>query len=183
MVHMPATFLDELRETVRTIPDFPIEGIMFRDITPVLSKPGLLEKITDQFVQDLETLGWVPDLIVGPEARGFIFGPLLASRLNIGFVPVRKPGKLPGETRRVEYTLEYGSNVLEMHNDAIRDGQKVVIIDDLLATGGTIAACSELCQTAGADVLGSLFLIELHGLDARSTIAPLQAHALLEFPA
>jgi len=180
---MRDTFLDELRESVRTIPNFPIEGIMFRDITPVLSKPGLLEKVTDQFVMDLEKLGWVPDLIVGPEARGFIFGPLLAERLGIGFVPVRKPGKLPGETRRVEYTLEYGTNVLEMHIDAINAGQKVVIIDDLLATGGTIAACSELCHSAGADVLGSLFLIELDGLDARSTIAPLHAHALLEFSA
>ena len=156
---------------------------MFRDIMPVLSKPGLLEKITDQFVEDLEELSWSPDLIVGPEARGFIFGPLLAARLGIGFVPVRKPGKLPGETRRVEYTLEYGSNVLEMHTDAIKKGQKVVFIDDLLATGGTINACSELCESAGADVLGALFLIELQGLDAHSAIAPLQVHALLEFPA
>ena len=180
---MSDAFLDELRETIRTIPDFPIDGIMFRDISPVLSGAGLLAKVTDRFVEDITKLGWEPDVIVGPEARGFIFGPLLAERLGIGFVPVRKPGKLPAETRRIEYTLEYGSNVLEMHKDAISEGQKVVIIDDLLATGGTISACAELCQEAGGDVLGALFLIELDGLDARSAIAPIAAHALLEFPA
>jgi len=180
---MPDTFLDELREVVRTVPNFPIEGIMFRDITPVLSRAGFLTKVIDQFVEDIGKLGWNPDLIIGPEARGFLFGPLLAERLGIGFVPVRKPGKLPAETRRVEYTLEYGSNVLEMHKDAITEGQKVVIIDDLLATGGTISACSELCHAAGADVLGALFLIELKGLNARESIAPIEVHALLEFPA
>jgi len=180
---MSDAFLDELRETIRTIPDFPIDGIMFRDISPVLSGAGLLTKVTDRFVEDITKLGWEPDVIVGPEARGFIFGPLLAERLGIGFVPVRKPGKLPAETRRIEYTLEYGSNVLEMHKDAISEGQKVVIIDDLLATGGTISACAELCQEAGGDVLGALFLIELDGLDARSAIAPIPAHALLQFPA
>ena len=180
---MSDAFLDELRETVRTIPDFPIDGIMFRDISPVLSGAGLLAKVTDRFVEDIANLGWKPDVIVGPEARGFIFGPLLAERLGIGFVPVRKPGKLPAETRRIEYTLEYGSNILEMHKDAISEGQKIVIIDDLLATGGTISACAELCQAAGGDVLGALFLIELDGLDARSAIAPIPAHALLEFPA
>jgi len=156
---------------------------MFRDITPVLSHPGLLSEVTNRFAEDLGKLGWKPDVIIGPEARGFIFGPLLAVKLGIAFVPVRKPGKLPAATTRVEYTLEYGSNTLEMHQDALVPGQKVVIIDDLLATGGTISACSELCQTAGADVLGALFLIELKGLEARSSIAPIQAHALLEFPA
>jgi adenine phosphoribosyltransferase len=180
---MADTFLDELREVVRTVPDFPIEGIMFRDITPVLSRAGFLGKVTDKFVKDIVKLGWYPDLIVGPEARGFIFGPLLAERLGIGFVPVRKAGKLPAETHQIEYTLEYGSNVLEMHKDAISKGQKVVLIDDLLATGGTISACSELCRAAGADVLGALFLIELTGLGARESIAPIGAHALLEFPA
>ena len=180
---MRDTFLDEILDAIRTVPDFPIDGIMFRDISPVLSRPGLLAKVTTQFVKDLEGLGWVPDIIVGPEARGFIFGPLLAERLGIGFVPVRKPGKLPAETFHVEYTLEYGSNTLEIHKDAISKGQKIVIIDDLLATGGTISACADLCRKAGGDVLGALFLIELEGLNARTTIAPVQAHALLEFPA
>ncbi|HJM67495.1 MAG TPA: adenine phosphoribosyltransferase [Candidatus Thalassarchaeaceae archaeon] len=180
---MSDEFLDRLRETIRTVPDFPIEGIMFRDITPVLSQPGLLSEVTNRFAEDLEQLNWSPDVIVGPEARGFIFGPLLASKLDIAFVPIRKPGKLPAATSRVEYTLEYGSNTLEIHQDALVSGQRVVIIDDLLATGGTISACSELCQAAGAEVLGALFLIELKGLQARSSIAPIQAHALLEFPA
>ena len=180
---MADAFLNRLCDSVRTVPDFPIEGIMFRDITPVLSEPGLLREVTNRFVDDLAKLGWNPDIIVGPEARGFIFGPLLAERLGIAFVPVRKPGKLPAATSRVEYTLEYGSNTLEMHQDAITTGQRVVIIDDLLATGGTISACAKLCRDAGAEVLGSLFLIELIGLEARDTIAPLKAHALLEFPA
>ena len=123
---------------------------MFRDITPVLGEPGLVSSITDQFVEDLNQLGWRPDVIVGPEARGFIFGPILADRLGCGFVPVRKPGKLPAPSRKVEYSLEYGSNSLEMHEDAILPGQKAVIIDDLLATGGTISACARLCEETEA---------------------------------
>ena len=121
-----------LKDAIRTVPDFPIEGVMFRDITPVLGEPGLVSSITDQFVEDLQQLGWRPDVIVGPEARGFIFGPLLADRLGCGFVPVRKPGKLPAPSRRVEYSLEYGSNALEMHEDAIEPGQKAVIILSLI---------------------------------------------------
>ena len=122
-------------------------------------------------------------MVVGPEARGFIFGPLLADRLGCGFVPVRKPGKLPSSTRRVEYSLEYGSNALEIHEDALKLGQRVVIIDDLLATGGTISACTRLCEELGAEVLGALFLIELEGLGAREAIEPVFAHALLSYPA
>lgn len=168
---------------MRTVQDFPIEGIMFRDITPVLGAPGLVSSITDRFVEDLQQLEWSPDAVVGPEARGFIFGPLLADRLGCGFVPVRKPGKLPSTTRRVEYSLEYGSNALEIHDDAIQPGQSIVIIDDLLATGGTISACARLCEELGANVLGSLFLIELEGLGARETIAPITAHSLITYPA
>ena len=172
-----------LKDAIRTVPDFPIEGVMFRDITPVLGEPGLVSSITDQFVEDLQKLGWRPDVIVGPEARGFIFGPLLADRLGCGFVPVRKPGKLPAPSRRVEYSLEYGSNALEMHEDAIEPGQKAVIIDDLLATGGTISACASLCEQSGATVQGALFLIELDGLGARDEIAPVKAHSLVTYPA
>ena len=128
---MSDALLDELREAIRAIPDIPIDGIMVRDISPVLSGAGLLTKVTDRFVEDIEKLGWQPDIIVGPEARGFIFGPLLADRLGIGFVPIRKPGKLPAETHSVEYTLEYGYNVLEMHKDDISEGQRVIIIDYL----------------------------------------------------
>ena len=180
---MEDDLLNRIRGTSRTVPDFPIEGIMFRDITPVLGEPGLLSSITDRFAEDLQKLGWEPEAIVGPEARGFIFGPLLAERLGCGFVPVRKPGKLPSSTRTVEYSLEYGSNTLEIHEDAIQPGQRIVIIDDLLATGGTISACTSLCEELGAEVLGALFLIELDGLGAREAIEPVKAHALLSYPA
>ena len=172
-----------LKDAIRTVPNFPIEGVMFRDITPVLGEPGLVSSITDQFVEDLNQLGWQPDVVVGPEARGFIFGPILADRLGCGFVPVRKPGKLPAPSRRVEYSLEYGSNSLEMHEDAILPGQKAVIIDDLLATGGTISACARLCEETEAIVLGALFVIELEGLGARDHIAPVEAHSLITYPA
>tara|TARA_B100001996_G_scaffold286149_1_gene226396 strand:- start:8858 stop:9400 length:543 start_codon:yes stop_codon:yes gene_type:complete len=180
---MSDAFSERLREAVRTVPDFPIEGIMFRDITPVLSMEGMLNEITDMFIKDMEEMGWHPDVIVGPEARGFIFGPLLATRLGIGFIPVRKPGKLPAEFHSVEYDLEYGSNTLEMHVDALNAEQKVVIIDDLLATGGTIQACKDLCSMSGAQVLGALFVIELIGLGAREKLNPMPVHALLDFPA
>ena len=175
--------LQSLRDAIRTVPDFPIKGIMFRDITPVLGDPGLLSGITERFAVDIGDLGWRPDVIVGPEARGFIFGPLLAIELGVGFVPVRKQGKLPASTRQVEYSLEYGTNVLEMHEDALSSGQRVVIIDDLLATGGTVSACVELCEGAGAEVVGSLSVIELVGLGARERLDPLPIHALVEFPA
>ena len=180
---MKDELLNRIRSIVRTVPNFPIEGIMFRDITPVLGEPGLLSSITDQFVEDIKQLGWKPDVVVGPEARGFIFAPLLADRLGCAFVPVRKPGKLPAPSRSVEYSLEYGSNSLEMHEDAIEPGQNAIIIDDLLATGGTISACARLCEESGANVLGALFVIELDGLGARENIAPVQAHSLVTYPA
>ena len=180
---MPDELLQNLRETIRTVPDFPIEGIMFRDITPVLSDPGLVSSIISRFVEDIEGRGWRPDVVVGPEARGFIFGPLLAAHLGISFVPIRKSGKLPYESHSVEYELEYGSNTLEMHVDALGEGQNVLIIDDLLATGGTVSACVELCRRAGANPIGSLFVIELEGLGAHDLLSPLPVHALIKFPA
>jgi len=180
---MSDELLQSLRSAIRTVPDFPRKGIMFRDITPVLGDPGLMSGIIDLFARDMEELGWRPEAVVGPEARGFIFGPLLANHLGITFVPVRKSGKLPADTIRAEYNLEYGSNTLEMHTDALHSGQKVVIVDDLLATGGTVGACAELCATQGAEVVGSLFVIELSGLGARKALSPLLVHALLEFPA
>ena len=180
---MSDELLQSLRSTIRTVPDFPIEGIMFRDITPVLSDPGLMSGIIDRFAQEMEGRGWRPEAVVGPEARGVIFGPLLAARLGISFVPVRKPGKLPYDAYSVEYDLEYGSNTLEMHVDSLHEGQNVVIIDDLLATGGTVAACVELCQRAGANPIASLFVIELEGLGARELLNSIPIHALIEFPA
>ncbi len=172
-----------LKQQVRTIPDFPIDGIMFRDITPLLNSGEHLNKVTEMFILICEHNDWKPDAIVGPEARGFIFGPLLAAKLGVGFIPVRKPGKLPSSTIKIEYSLEYGSNTLEMHDDAIKKGSKIIIIDDLLATGGTVEACTKLCQQQGAEVIGSLFLIELEGLGAREKLFPLSCESLLTYPA
>ena len=180
---MSSKFFQDLKAAIRTVPDFPLEGVMFRDITPVLSDPGLMSGIIDMFARDMGGLGWRPEAVVGPEARGFIFGPLLANHLGIAFIPVRKPGKLPADTIHAEYSLEYGSNRLEMHTDALHPGQKVVIVDDLLATGGTVGACIELCAAQGAEVLGSLFVIELSALGARKALSPVPIHALIEFPA
>ncbi|CAI8231431.1 MAG: Adenine phosphoribosyltransferase [Methanobacteriota archaeon] len=179
---MSDDFLLRLRESVRTVPDFPIDGIMFRDITPVLADGALLSSVVDRMVSDLEDLGWSPTHIVGPESRGFIFGSMVALRLGIGFIPVRKPGKLPHEIERVEYSLEYGENVLEIHKDALSEGNRVVIVDDLLATGGTVAASVHLCESIGASVIGGLFMIELEGLNG-TTNTGIETHALLDYPA
>tara|TARA_E500000331_G_scaffold229935_1_gene220133 strand:- start:57 stop:524 length:468 start_codon:yes stop_codon:yes gene_type:complete len=155
---------------------------MFRDITPVLADGALLSSVVDRMVSDLEDLGWSPTHIVGPESRGFIFGSMVALRLGIGFIPVRKPGKLPHEIERVEYSLEYGENVLEIHKDALSEGNRVVIVDDLLATGGTVAASVHLCESIGASVIGGLFMIELEGLNG-TTNTGIETHALLDYPA
>ena len=179
---MSDDFLLRLRESVRTVSDFPIDGIMFRDITPVLADGALLSSVVDRMVSDLEDLGWSPTHIVGPESRGFIFGSMVALRLRIGFIPVRKPGKLPHEIERVEYSLEYGENVLEIHKDALSEGNRVVIVDDLLATGGTVAASVHLCESIGASVIGGLFMIELEGLNG-TTNTGIETHALLDYPA
>ena len=179
---MSDNFLLRLRDTVRTVPNFPIEGIMFRDITPVLADGTLLSNVVDRMVSDLDSLGWKPTHIVGPESRGFIFGSMVALRLGIGFIPVRKPGKLPHEIERIEYSLEYGENVLEIHKDALTEGDRVVIVDDLLATGGTVAASVRLCESTGASVIGGLFMIELDGLNGTIN-AGIDTHSLLNYPA
>jgi adenine phosphoribosyltransferase len=175
--------IQSLKQQIRTIPNFPIEGIMFRDITPLLNSGEYLNKVTEMFFDICKHNNWVPDAIVGPEARGFIFGPLLAATLGVGFIPVRKPGKLPSTTIQVEYSLEYGSNILEMHDDIINPGLRVIIIDDLLATGGTVEACKKLCELQGAEVIGSLFVIELEGLGAREKLHPTPCESLLNYPA
>tara|TARA_B100000405_G_scaffold298891_1_gene256441 strand:- start:1284 stop:1751 length:468 start_codon:yes stop_codon:yes gene_type:complete len=155
---------------------------MFRDITPVLADGTLLSDAVDRMVSDLDSLGWKPTHIVGPESRGFIFGSMVALRLGIGFIPVRKPGKLPHEIERVEYSLEYGENVLEIHKDALTEGDRIVIVDDLLATGGTVAASVRLCESTGASVIGGLFMIELDGLNGTIN-AGIDTHSLLNYPA
>lgn len=168
-----------LLKFIRDIPDFPKPGIVFKDITPLLADPKALaaavDAMAERFTKDK------PDLVIGAEARGFIFGPPIASRLGAGFVPVRKPGKLPHKTKRVSYLLEYGSDTLEIHADAIRKGKKCLMVDDLLATGGTMAACCELVESLGGKIVGCSFLIELAFLPGREKLAKYPVHALIKY--
>lgn len=170
------------RARIRAIPGFPRPGIVFRDITPLLADGPLFRRVTTHFAHACDHLGWAPDMLVSPEARGFIFGAALAHELGIGFVPVRKPNKLPHDTRRVAYALEYGNDAMEIHVDALRPGQRVVLIDDLLATGGTMAACAELIAAHGIVVSGALFLVELSALGGRARLGPWPLHALIDYP-
>ena len=179
---MEDDIIDSLYGAIRTVPDFPIEGIMFRDITPVLADGELLTSLVDRMIMDMDALDWQPTHIAGPESRGFIFGSMMAERLGVGFIPVRKPGKLPYEVVSEEYALEYGTNTLEIHVDAISEGDRVLIVDDLLATGGTVAAMANLCRSLGAEVSGAMFLIELEGLNGSANTG-VETHALLKFPA
>src|SRR4030095_8519440 len=154
-----AMSVEQLKKLIREIPDFPKPGILFYDITTLLRDKAGFAQLIDLFSEHY--IGKQVDLILGMEARGFIFGPALAYRLNAGFVPVRKPGKLPAATARVEYSLEYGSNALEVHKDAIEHGQRVLIVDDLLATGGTAEATARLATSLGAEIAGLAFVVEL----------------------
>lgn len=164
---------------IRDVPDFPQPGIMFKDITPVLGDPAAFQEIIDRLVE------WAgeraPDVIVGIESRGFVFGAPVALALARGFVPVRKVGKLPFQTLRQEYALEYGTNVVEIHSDAIRPGQRVIIIDDLLATGGTARASAQLIEQLGGHVVGFGFLIELSFLQGRKIISGYEVQSLLTY--
>ncbi|XP_034040685.1 adenine phosphoribosyltransferase [Thalassophryne amazonica] len=153
---------------IRSFEDFPTKGVVFRDISPVLRDPAALTAVIDLFEEHVKKKHKQVDLIVGIDARGFLFGPLLAQRLNVGFAPVRKKGKLPGPTVSVAYSLEYGKAEAEIQADAVTPGQKVLLIDDLLATGGTLYAACELMKQQQAEVLGCLVVIELtdlHGVD------------------
>lgn len=153
---------------IRTIPDFPEEGILFRDITTVMQDPDGLHLAIDELQKALEGVDF--DVIAGAESRGFIFGVPLAYNLHKSFVPIRKAGKLPCETVSKEYALEYGTATIEMHKDSIRPGQKVVLVDDLIATGGTIKAAAELVEELGGEVVKILFLLELKGLNGREVL-------------
>ncbi|MGB5240211.1 MAG: adenine phosphoribosyltransferase, partial [Prochlorococcaceae cyanobacterium] len=155
----------DLRELVRDVPDFPKPGILFRDLTPLMRDPRGWKEVVRQLSDLCEQLR--PDLIVGIESRGFIVGTALATAVEIGFVPVRKPGKLPGQVHAVEYALEYGHDRLEIQHDALSGGPRVLIVDDLLATGGTAAACAQLVVEAGGDLCGYGFVAELAGLGGR----------------
>jgi adenine phosphoribosyltransferase len=163
--------LELLRTKVRAIPDFPSPGILFRDITPLLADPLAFATAVELHVHHVADLASELDLIVGMESRGFLFGSVLAHRLDLGFVPARKPGKLPGATIEESYALEYGNNVLQMHADAIGHGARVLIVDDLLATGGTALATAKLVERLGGTVAACLFLIELEGLAGRETLS------------
>ena len=157
-----------IEEYVRSIPDFPEEGIIFRDVTSILEDADGLHLAIDLMQEKLKDVDF--DVVVGPESRGFIFGVPIAYNLNKAFIPVRKKGKLPCETVEIEYDLEYGSATIEMHKDAIKPGQKVVLVDDLIATGGTIRAAADLVEELGGEVVKILFLLELRGLNGREVL-------------
>ena len=169
-----------IEEYVRSIPDFPEPGIIFRDVTSVIQDPDGLKLAIDLIQEKLEGLDF--DVVVGPESRGFIFGMPIAYNLHKSFVPVRKKGKLPCETVSVEYDLEYGSAVIEIHKDAIKPGQKVVIIDDLMATGGTIGAIIKLIESLGGEVVKTVFLMELAGLNGREKIRDYDVDSVIVYP-
>jgi adenine phosphoribosyltransferase len=175
----PSTNCDHLKKLIREVPDFPKKGILFYDITTLLKdKRGfaeLIDALAEHYV-DKQV-----DLILGIEARGFIFGPALAYRLNAGFVPVRKPKKLPAATASYTYQLEYGTDTLEIHRDAVEKGQRVIIVDDLLATGGTSHACAELAELLSAQVVGLGFVIELTSLGGRNRLAGYDVMSLLQY--
>jgi adenine phosphoribosyltransferase len=170
---------DELKKLIREVPDFPKKGILFYDITTLLKdKTGfatLIDKLSEYYVAKKV------DLVLGMEARGFIFAPALAYRLNAGFVPVRKPGKLPAECERYDYALEYGTNTLEVHKDAIQKGQRVLIVDDLLATGGTAEATARLAEKLGGIIAGLGFVVELDFLKGREKLKGYEVMSLLHY--
>lgn len=168
-----------LYDFIADVPDFPIEGILFRDITPLMQNGEAFAYTVKKLAEYAKERG--ADVIVGPEARGFLFGTPVAAMLGLGFVPVRKPGKLPRETVDFEYDLEYGSNTLSIHKDAIKPGQKVVIIDDLLATGGTVEASIKLVESLGGEVVGCGFVIELLDLKGRELLKDQNILSLIEY--
>lgn len=168
-----------LKEKIRTVPNWPIEGVMFRDITTLTMDPEGLRQACDAFYDRYRDMPI--DKIVGIDARGFIFGAVLAYKMGIGFVPVRKQGKLPYKTIGAAYTLEYGENIVEMHEDAILPGEKVVIMDDLIATGGTISAAIELVEKLGGEIVELAFVIELPDLKGRKKIGNHKIFCLTEF--
>ena len=171
---------EPLKKLIREVPDFPVPGILFYDITTLLKdKRGfatLIDALSEHYI-DQEI-----DLVLGMEARGFIFGPAVAYRLNAGFVPIRKPKKLPAATASISYELEYGQNTLEIHRDAITRGQRVIIVDDLLATGGTAQATVSLAESLGAEVVGCGFVVELDFLKGRERLAKYNVFSLLHYP-
>lgn len=168
-----------LEDRIRDIPDFPQKGVLFKDITPLLQDAQAYRSAMDRLAAHYAGAGI--EMVVGVESRGFIFGSTLAYLLNCGFVPVRKFGKLPSQTVSVEYALEYGTNIVEVHNDAIKPGQRVLIVDDLLATGGTVSAAIELIELLGGQIAGIAFLVELTYLKGREHLSNYDVFALIKY--
>ncbi len=171
--------MERIRARIRDIPDFPKPGILFKDITPVIQDPECLRLSVEHLVRPFVDQGITA--VVGMEARGFIFGSLVAWELDVGFVPLRKPGKLPYEVKSISYDLEYGSAALEVHTDAVGPGDRVLIIDDLLATGGTARASCELIESLGAEVAACGFIVELDALGGRDQLGGRPIHSLLHY--
>ncbi|RRR69087.1 MAG: adenine phosphoribosyltransferase [Candidatus Viridilinea halotolerans] len=169
----------DLASLVRNIPDFPQPGIQFKDITTLIGNGPAFQQVIDSLVERYSAMEI--DAVVGVESRGFIFGAPLALRLGVGLVPVRKPGKLPADTFQIEYSLEYGTNKLEIHRDAFTPGARVVVIDDLLATGGTIEATAKLVEQAGGSIVEMAFVIELAFLNGREKLAPHSVFSLIQY--
>ncbi|MCK4998118.1 MAG: adenine phosphoribosyltransferase [Anaerohalosphaera sp.] len=169
----------DLREYIRDIPDYPIEGILFRDITPLLGDRAALAAAIDALSKPYVDMGI--DYVAAVEARGFIFGSAVAKAINAGFIPMRKPGKLPHKSESLSYDLEYGSNTIEVHVDAIKPGSKVLMVDDLLATGGTMDAACKLIERLGGKIAGLTFLIELTGLNGRDLLPNYPIHTVISY--
>ena len=168
-----------LKDTIRTIPHFPKKGIMFRDITTLLKNPDAMNQLTKIFTNRYKNKGI--NKVVGVESRGFIFGAIIAHEIHAGFIPARKPGKLPAKTTKVEYELEYGKDALEMHNDAIDKGDKVLIVDDLCATGGTLKATAELVEKLGGKIEEIAYVIDLPELKGKEKLKNYKTFNLIEF--
>src|SRR5467141_874245 len=175
----PGLNSDQLKQLIREVPDFPKKGILFYDITTLLKDKRGFATLIDQFSEHY--IRHHVDLVLGIEARGFIFAPALAYRLNAGFIPVRKPGKLPAATAKHDYALEYGTNTLEIHTDAIKKGQRVIIVDDLLATGGTAEAATKLAASCGGEIVGLGFVVELDFLNGRQKLNDYDVFSLLHY--
>lgn len=171
----------DLKTLIRDIPDFPKPGIIFRDITTLLRNPDGLKYVIDTLVLETKKLDVLPDYVVGIESRGFIFAPALAYHLNAGFVPARKKGKLPAEVFSIEYDLEYGTDILEIHQDAFTKGAKVMIVDDVIATGGTAKATTDLLTCIGCDIVAFGFIVELESLQGRNKLPNIPMVTLVNY--